>query len=207
MGKKTTQKAIPFWAVEAMQGITYWVGHRHCLYRDYHLPEGALVAELCNLINANLEKEYFLSCETQYSNLITNEVMPKSLNNKRADLVIAKKVKTNSKIINPEFIIEVKRAKAPKKEIDFDLSRLADANAVSRGKGVRTFLFLISESSRPKNFVTKEKGLSSTGKVNIQSEEGARLGHYQVRRTLKASHSFKEKGKAQYACIIEVFSK
>ncbi len=198
---------IPIWAVNAMQGITYWMGHRHCLYSDYPLSEGALVAELCNLINAKLSLGSSLHCEVQYSNIeLAREVKIGSLENMRADLVIAKKTnRTNSKIITPEFIIEVKRAKASQKEINLDLCRLALAHKYGK-KGVRTFLFLISESSMPKKFTTEKGGVSSRGKVMIQSLDKKTLGHYIVRRTLKSSHSFLKKGKAQYACIIEVFS-
>jgi hypothetical protein len=50
-------KKQPLWIERAMQGGAYWMGHRRCLYRDYPLSDGALVAEVCNLIYANLPRE------------------------------------------------------------------------------------------------------------------------------------------------------
>ncbi len=46
------------------------MGHRRCLYRDYPLAEGALVAEVCNLIYANLPENLQLLCEVQYSSFV-----------------------------------------------------------------------------------------------------------------------------------------
>jgi len=46
----TSLNKRPRWTQRALQGVAYWMGHRRCLYRDYPLSEGALVAEVCNLI-------------------------------------------------------------------------------------------------------------------------------------------------------------
>ena len=92
-------------------GVAYWMGHRRCLYRDYPLSEGALVAEVCNLIYANLPDHLELHCEVQYAKFVKSRELPKILQGKiRADLVIAEKpVRAGSDPV-PEFIIEVKRA-------------------------------------------------------------------------------------------------
>ncbi len=58
---KTKLKKQPSWVERALQGVAYWMGHRRCLYRDYPLSEGALVAEVCNLIYANLPDTDFLN--------------------------------------------------------------------------------------------------------------------------------------------------
>jgi hypothetical protein len=42
---KSKLKKHPKWVDGAFQGVTYWMGHRRCLYRDYPLSEGALVTE------------------------------------------------------------------------------------------------------------------------------------------------------------------
>lgn len=34
---------------DALQGLVFWIGHRHSLFYDYPLTEGALIAEICNL--------------------------------------------------------------------------------------------------------------------------------------------------------------
>ena len=56
----STTKDWPTWLERALQGLTYWTGHRRCLYRNYPLAEAAFVAELCNLIQANLPDRYSL---------------------------------------------------------------------------------------------------------------------------------------------------
>jgi hypothetical protein len=43
---------VPDWARQALQGVTYWMGHRRCFYRNHPLTEGALVAEICNLVQS-----------------------------------------------------------------------------------------------------------------------------------------------------------
>lgn len=89
----STLKKWPPWAKNALQGITHWIGHRRCLYRNYPLSEGALVAEICNLIHANLPDELTLLCEVQYSKLLHKYDKPAELTERaRADLVVVEKV-------------------------------------------------------------------------------------------------------------------
>lgn len=201
---KTSGAKIPSWVEISMQGIVYWIGHRRCVYKGQPLTEGALVAELCNLIYANLNGKLDLQCEVQYSNYKIkydrdSEVTAFS----RADLVIGEK-QAGSKLLDPKFIIEVKRASAPKKEIYSDLCRLAQVHKSL--KEVRTFLFVISEAGRPRQFVTSEGKASE--KNNYAQYMKNKIGvNYKVRRVLKAAHTFEKKEKVQYACIIEVYPK
>lgn len=58
------------WLEHALQGLAFWVGHRHSLFQGYLLAEGALVAEACNLIPAKLPHELVLLPECMYSNLV-----------------------------------------------------------------------------------------------------------------------------------------
>ena len=123
---KTKLEKHPVWVDRALQGVTYWMGHRRCLYRDYPLSEGALVAEVCNLIYANLPGELQLQCEVQYSTFVDGNPMPENLQGRiRADLVVAERSRRREANPIPEFIIEVKRASAPTRQINADLSRLA----------------------------------------------------------------------------------
>lgn len=196
---KSRLKRWPSWAREALQGVTYWIGHRRCLYRDYALSEGALVAETCNLIYANLPDDFVLLCEVQYSRLVGHDEKPTELTERaRADLVVAEKEIGAGTEPIPRFVIEVKRAAAPRAQIDADLRRLA---AVSRVRpNLRTFLLVIAEAERPERFVNKE-GKSIVGEHEIPKCDG----HYRVRRTWKAAHAFQKRDRAQYACLIEVY--
>ena len=174
---------IPRWASRALQGITYWIGHRRCLYRNYPLGESAIVAEICNLIYANLSDQDELTCEIQYTDLIRGKATPTILTGRaRADLVIADQSKTAPEI-DPKFIIEVKRATAARAQVDLDLRRLAEAH--SRHPTARTFLFVVAEAGRPKRFVT-ELGASVRGMQTIPETRA----YFRVRRTWKAAHAY-----------------
>ena len=199
-------KKLPSWAKEALQGVAYWMGHRRCLFRHYPLAEGALVAEICNLIHANLHGSLMLRCEVLYAELLPEAPEPKHVGKgekiltekSRADLVVSEVSPHSGTKPRPKFIIEVKRASAPKAYIDADLRRLAE---VRHGyPGARAFLFLISEANRPDRFVN-EKGSSRTGRHPIPNSKD----HFRVRRTWKAAHAFKNRDRAQYACLLEVY--
>lgn len=183
----------------ALQGVAYWVGHRRCLYRHYPLSEGALVAEVCNLIHANLPDKLSLLCEVQYSSLIHRDEKPTELTVRaRADLVVAEQTTNPDDDETPKYIIEVKRAAAPKSQIDADLRRLSAVRAIR--PEIRTFLFIISEAQRPTRFV-REDGMSALGKHAIPQSEG----YFRVRRTWKAAHAYTKRDRAQYACLLEVY--
>lgn len=192
-------KKQPRWAQRALQGVTYWIGHRRCLYRDYPLSEGALVAEVCNLIYANLSEDLELLCEIQYSSFVKHFPLPKILQGRiRADLVVAEKAASSDADPVPKFIIEVKRASSPQALITADLQRLVAARRLR--PDIRAFLFVISEAKRPKRFVHHE-GHSLSGKHAIPNSDG----YYRVRRTWKAAHAFNKRDHAQYACFLEVY--
>lgn len=197
---KSKLKKQPKWVERALQGVAYWMGHRRCLYRDYPLTEGALVAEVCNLIYANLPENLQLLCEIQYSSFVNQAPLPKILRGRiRADLVVAEKRARTGADPVPKFIIEVKRASSPQALITADLERLVAACRLC--PDIRAFLFVISEAKRPKRFVHHE-GHSLSGKHAIPNADG----YYRVRRTWKAAHAFKKRDRAQYACLIEVYS-
>jgi hypothetical protein len=159
----------------------------------YPLSEGAIVAELCNLIHANLEEKFKLRCEIQDSKII--EQWPKKLGPKaRADLVVS-----IGKV--PKVIIEVKRATASNADIDADLLRLAVAR--SKLRNVRAYLMLVSEAHRPTRFLI-QKSRSMIGEWKVSKFKNY---FYRVRRTWKAAHAFDVREKAQYACLIEVYPK
>lgn len=187
----------PEWANSALQGLSYWIGHRSTMYSGYPLAEGALVGELCNLIFANLPGTHVLTCEVMYSKLLkrspaTNSVLKER---SRADLVVSN-LKTNETL----YVVEVKRASAGDNEINGDLRRLASVKRAL--PKVHAYLFLTSEGVRPARFV-HEGGGSIRGMQPIPGDRG----HYRTRRTLKAAPTFSNKNVAQYTCLIEAFAR
>jgi len=191
---KRRAKDWPFWAGSALQGVTFWIGHRRCLYRHWPLSEGAIVAEVCNLIHANLPDKFHLQCEVRYSKIMDR--WPDALGVRaRADLVVTESEK-------PKFVIEVKRGSASNADIDADLHRLAVAYGKLRT--IQAYLMLVSEAHRPTRFVDKE-GKSIRNAREVPKTKG--LFYYRVRRTWKAAHAFNVREHAQYACLIEVYPK
>lgn len=201
----TSLEPWPKWAEQALQGLAFWIGHRHALYRHYPLSEGALVAETCNLIHAHLGDGELLLCEQQYKRLVPVRTLPVGFGSKsRADLVVisgidSKEAKAMTTLA--EFavaVVEVKRYSAPKAQIDYDLQRLAMLKvAVPK---VRALLFVVSEAKRPSRFVSQD-GRAILGATPIPGSQG----HYRVRRACKATAAFSGKETAHYACIVEVF--
>ena len=195
----------PLWSEKALQGLAFWIGHRHSLYQHYPLGESALVAETCNLIFANLGPGEVLLCERQYTQLMPDGAWPSAHGAKsRADLAVVTGL-THSQAEGQRSlrgylsaVIEVKRASAPKAQIDQDLKRLAIFKHAN--PDVRALLFVVAEAQRPKRFVASE-GRAILGKNNISGADA----HYRVRRACKAAAAFSGKESAHYACIIEVF--
>lgn len=193
------------WLEHALQGLAFWIGHRHSLFRGYPLGEGALVAEACNLIQANLPHGLVLLPECMYANLVKRGASVADTGElARADLVLcddaARKIGRNGNIApHTRFVIEVKRADAPSKLINEDLRRLhAYLQAVKSGP--RCFLIVVSEGRAPKRFV--QDGQSRRGIHSIKNTNG---GTYVVRRSVKAAASFSGKESAHYVCLLEVF--
>ena len=200
----TKGKKSPDWAKQALQGVTFWMGHRRCFYRRHPLTEGAMIAEICNLIHANLPHGLELTCEVLYAKLLPEKPTEKEKDQiltelARADLVVSAGPLDTDGVPKPKFIIEVKRGSTPNSEIDSDLRRLAEAK--HRFPKAQAFLFVISEAERPDRFVN-EKGMSRKKDFPIPKSKG----HFRVRGTAKAAHAFTKRDRAQYACLIEVFA-
>ena len=192
----------PKWSEAALQGLAFWIGHRHSLYPHYPLGESALVAETCNLLFANLEPEQELYCEQQYTDLLPKTAWPRDYGiRSRADLVVVNRPSHADPVDiakNLYAVIEVKRATAPKAQIDQDLKRLA---VVKHARPrVRAFLFVVAEAHRPKRFTIAE-GRAWRKDFDIQGANA----HYRVRRACKAAAAFTGKESAHYACLIEVY--
>jgi len=193
----------PAFLERALQGLAFWIGHRHSLYSHYPLPEGAMVAEACNLIQANLPDNLLLRPERQYRNLLNNNTQLEGYGaHARADLVIfsaeAKKHADAKAWRHVHFVIEVKRGSASKASINDDLNRLYKFLCATE-TNARCFLILVSESKAPNRFVLDGKSRLHTHDIPNCN------GCYHVRRTVKASASFSRKNSAHYVCLLEVF--
>ena len=110
---------VPGWTDAALQGITFWIGWNHTKFRYWPLTEGAIVAELQRLINANLETDEALFCEVGANNLVNADPLAEEINGCRYDMVVATKTEQgNHRWVRPATddltqcataVIEVKR--------------------------------------------------------------------------------------------------
>ncbi len=197
---------IPQWLIDAMQGVTFWIGHRRTIFRHYPLSESALVTEACNLIQANISENYYLFPEQTYKKLSKAPLPPILDKQKRADLAIYYSEEKNTKkdVDNLRYVFEVKRANTTKKSRIKDIKRLACLLEDKRNSNIRCFLIVISEHDMPEDYVTLE-GNARTTKHFIDCGN-TKTAYYSVRRVLKASAGFRNKKSGHYACIIEVFN-
>lgn len=192
----------PDWLITAMQGLAFWMGHRQALFRFYPLTEGALVAEACNLIQANLPSDMILLPECMYKNIVSPGANLIGVTGQsRVDLVVcgaaAKPIGRDGNVASElRCILEVKRGSATESEINNDLKRLHCFLAATNAN-VQAFLLVICEGRAPSRFV--QNGVSVRGLKQIPNTNG----HYRVRRTVKAASSFSGKSSAQYVCLIE----
>ncbi len=202
MGKTLPERQR--WLEHALQGLAFWIGHRHSLFYSYPLTEGALVAEACNLIQSNLPHDLILLPECMYKNLVPQGIAIDNVSGQsRADLVVcnkfAKPIGRGGNVSeHVKFVIEVKRGSATNSEINTDLIRLHNYLLATQNDA-RVFLFIVSESSAPRKFV--KDGKSWLGAHPIANV----TGHFRVRRTVKAAASFSGKKSAHYVCLIEIF--
>ena len=213
MKTKPSSQVLPNWLPISLQGLTFWTGYRKVIYHEYHLSEGAIVAELCALLYAKISStELVVLPEVMFKNLlkVDSENSANNVDLTRADLVVAdrfisKEVKTNRDdniADQTKFVIEVKRNDAGWSNLKNDLLKLYAFIKGTKNSQVRCFLIVVSESGAPKKFVSN--GQSIRGKQKISDDCS---GYYKVRRTVKTATSINpDKWKsAIYACVLEVF--
>lgn len=214
----TTLNRIPSWADDALQGITFWIGHRRAMYRHHELTEGAIVAELANLISHRLvggnSQKAHLYCEVLYRNVLTKKEAKESSESwgaNRLDLMVASEFVPRAEVKTHDFstsvtqVIEVKRASGPQSKINEDLRRLA--NLVVAKPSVRAFLIVAAEANIPQRFALLTISDDNRQEVRAQTGRHAIEGtgcYFMVKRVCKASASFKSASNAHYACLIEV---
>ena len=190
---------------DSLQGLAFWIGHSRAYFRHYELSEASLVSELCSLIQAKLPDSLRLYPEVMYSRLLKSD--NKYLSGKcRADLVILEAGSYDPYEDNVskhvKYIFEIKRYRAPTKDINDDFRRLYHYKKSCKSK-IRAFLVIASEAELPTQFVDVETGKSSREEYKIIGTEGV----YRVRRTVKAGASFDKITTAHYVSICEVFEK
>ena len=192
------------WLENALQGLAFWIGHRHSFFHTYPLPEGALVAEACNLIQSNLPANLVLLPECMYGNLVPHgTVIDGVTGQSRADLAVCEKHaaltgRQGNVSEHVRFVFEVKRGSASEKDINTDLERLYGFLGATHTQA-RAFLFVVCEGRSHPRFIKNGKSILGVHELT------GKQGHFRVRRTVKAAASFSGKETAHYVCLVEVF--
>ena len=201
MAKGVQSTQAPAWLRRALLGTCFWMGHRRALFREYPLGESAMVAEMCNLLFANLPTGLKLVCEVQYSKLLDipdteTEFTEKS----RVDMCVCGPLERGDEPLEKvQCVLEVKRGSASTAAVNDDLRRLLELKIVR--PDVRAFLLLVSEGKRPTRFVNA-KSFGFKKKLAIPKTDG----HCCVRAVMKAVPAVNSLDNAHYACAIEVLS-
>jgi hypothetical protein len=191
----------PLWLRRALLGVCYWVGHRRALYRRHPLWEGAIVAELCNLISANLDKPYELHCEVPYSRLVSTDGHASRFTERsRVDLCVVQR-NESKKARSYDMVIEVKRGSSSQQSIQADLARLAGVKR--QLPRIRALLIIVAEKMRPHPYVTVD-GQRSKKLFTINRYPGH---HYRVLSVQKAVYALGRLDDAHYACALEILAK
>ena len=201
---------------QAMQGLCFWVAHRHSYYYKHPLPEGALVAEFANLLEGRLPANNHLYCEILYKNTLARPAQSKDFGTSRfqdcrADLLIAteavstKTIRTHDFSKSVEAVIEVKRGTASKATLSDDLSRLHYVKSLN--PDISSYLLIASESTLPTQLplfskTARQSAAEATAtnrKIFIEKIDS----HVAVRRVCKAMASSKAK-QVHSAVLVEV---
>ena len=193
---------VPRWLNQTLQTLAFWVAYQNEVYRHHLLPEGAIVAELTRLIDANIASDMFVIREPLYRDLLP-EGAGYGKRTYRADLAIKKRC-SKSTSSSYETIIEVKRAGSPGSANDGDLIALAQLRKLN--PQVRAFLVVVAQASLPGRWVAPN-GIATpeTESLSVTLETGEMLEvRYRVRRVAKAAASFKSMNTATYCCLVEV---
>ena len=191
MSVSKKKNKIPRWLNMALRGVVCWIGWSRSFYQKRNFVEGAIVAEICKIIDAKLRDNQKLISEMLYKDIDSNFPIGKST---RADLAILKSVDNDQKVTH---VIEVKRNSSS--EIMKDIVRLGELKILQ--PQLKTYLIVISENKRPKKFVT-EYGTEVNKEFEIKKNQ--KKYSYKVRKVVKMSHYFSIKEKAHYACVLEV---
>ena len=200
----TKQVDVPRWLRDPLQSLAFWVAYQHQVYRHHPLPEGAIVAELTRLVDAELASERSLVREVMYRE-IASQAGAGWGDGSRCDMAV---LRTGADDEPGEFeaAIEVKRSWAAESVLDEDLIALHQLRQAN--PGIRAFLVIVSQAGLPSRWVshlgTANRAVDPLKFSETCGEASQSEIRLRVRRVAKAAHSFKLIDKATYCCLIEV---
>ncbi len=187
---------LPKWCAPTLQGLAYWLAYKKQFYNGYTLSEGAIVGELAQGINSNIDKQNeVLECERMYK-----ELSPSIKGQTRLDLAIGdisegKRGKT-LKVTTLKFALEVKRYENGWNLILEDLEKLKELHR--QNEAIKCFLIVASQDCRPDKLVSDKNH-------PIEKYLKSDLGFATKVRTVKKAFSSKRKSdNGNFVVLIEI---
>lgn len=191
---------IPKYWNEILQGLSYWIAYKKQYFKDHLLTEGAIVAELTQLLSAKIESNMRIECERMYK-----EINPQIIDQSRVDILIGKK--TNDKYKNGKIkklmpnelleIIEVKRYEGDWKKVEVDFEKLFKLK--KNLPNTRLFQIVVGQEKLPDKIFNSKHNLMrrSIYNGNVELKTLPRLSK-------KAFSTKKESEKGVYSILIEI---
>lgn len=182
----------------SLQALAYWVAYKQQYYANSLLPEGAIVAELTQLLSSNIDSGLRVECEKMYK-----EIDYTIKDGGRADIIIGAKGKLKdkkgSKISKDELheVIEVKRYEGSFNRLVNDMEKLSVLNI--NGTDVRKYLVVIGQKKLPEKIF---KDTHNVIRKNIYTGDGSFKAIPRIGK--KAYPTKKESTSGAYAALIEI---
>lgn len=182
----------------SLQALAYWIAYKQQYYANSLLPEGAIVAELTQLLSSNIDNSMRVECEKMYKE-IDNTIT----HGERVDIIIGTKGtladKKGSKISkeNIHEVIEVKRYEGAYKRMIKDMEKLSALNI--EGTDGRKYLVVVGQKKLPDKIFNNTQNVKRTNiyQGDKQLQAVPRLGK-------KAYPTKKESTSGAYAALIEI---
>jgi hypothetical protein len=185
------------WA-PALQALAYWIAYKQQYYSNSLLPEGAIVAELTQLLSSNIENGLRVECEKMYK-----ELDDTILDGGRADIIIGKKGKLKdkkgSKITKDDIreVVEVKRYEGSFDRLVKDMEKLNALNIT--WVDVRKYLVVVGQKKLPEKIFTVKYNVKRN---NIYTGNGTFKAIPRIGK--KAYPTKKKSTSGAYAALIEI---
>lgn len=153
---------IPRYWQKVLQALAYWIAYKKEYFHDHLLSEGAIVAELTQLLSANTDSNQRVECERMYKHFCTS-----ISENIRADIVVGVKPEKTQKekeekkrklisLTELTEVIEVKRYETDFKGIEKDFEKLDKLKILKTAKpSLRLFQVIVDQNSRPQKLMNE----------------------------------------------------
>lgn len=189
----------PHWE-KVLQGLSHWVAYKKQYFDAHSLPEGAIVAELTQLLSAKLPNNLIVECERYYKDFYGSD------NENRVDICIGEKPSKGEfkygrrvQLDGLKEIIEVKRLNNDFSPVRKDFNKVYDLKCKLIPKfEIKTYVLVVGQNGLSEYLF---KG-SNTLKRDL-SKEGSNF-EAKTKMTKKAYNTSKLAMHVSYAALIEV---